>query len=485
MNNHKRDGLINLFISYSGVLLAFGITILKARALTTEQIGLISIIVTISFLASFSSNMGYHYIIKKYYFFYENDKAKQNTLVFLVFFVTLVNIFVVFFLLLWKKDFIVSKYENDLFESYYRYVFVIVFFEAINQLLMSLYQISGKSIASNLIYDFFFKFSGFVLLIVYSLLNITFSVYLTSYILLYVMRTVLFLIFSLPGKHNMGFDFSIVSILKITKAVKYAFLMFFSSFAGMLTKTIDKLMLGSMADLDVVGIYTIILTFPILIQSIGSAFGFTGHAKVSELIYRNDKEGLKKIYTDNVNILVFLGLFVFGIFIVFGRPILFFFNEKLVSAYWATIFLMFGELISVSTGLGGWILSFSKKYYYETVTRFFLIIITIVTNYLLIPILGLNGAALATTISLILYNSIKILILKNTMDLFPYTNEILKKIILFLILFSASFYMQKSQSFENIIAVILISLFLFVLYIVLGKYIFKLKLLKDLKKILK
>ncbi|MDA3811884.1 MAG: hypothetical protein PF518_16310, partial [Spirochaetaceae bacterium] len=119
MNNHNKDGIINLFISYSGVLLAFIITILKARALTTEQIGLISILVTISFLASFSSNMGYHYIIKKYLIFYENEKPKQNTLVFMVFSITLLNIIIVLFLLYWNKNYIIGKYNNDLILNYY------------------------------------------------------------------------------------------------------------------------------------------------------------------------------------------------------------------------------------------------------------------------------------------------------------------------------------------------------------------------------
>jgi len=387
MSNHKKDGTINLFISYSGVLLAFIITILKARALTTEQIGLISIIVTISFIASLCSNMGYHYIIKKYYFYYENDKAKQNTLIILVLLITIVNILIVFFLLFWGRNYILSKYNNELISLFYNFVYIIVFFEAFNQILMSVFQIKGKSVASNLIYDFFFKTLGLILLIIYSRFNISFSVYFTSYVFLYVIRTVLFLTFSSTKKQNITLDFSIVSKSKIIKAVRYSFLMFFSSFAYMLTKTIDKLMLGSMVNLDVVGIYTIILTFPILIQSIGSAFGLTGHAKVSELLYRDDREELKKLYTENVNILMFLGLFIFGIFMIFGKPILSFFNENLVQAYWATIFLMFGELISITTGLGGWIISFSQNYIYETITRIFLIFFTIFTNYILIPLL--------------------------------------------------------------------------------------------------
>lgn len=483
MNNHNKDGLINLFISYSGVLLAFVITILKARTLTTEEIGLISIIVTISFIASLCSNMGFHFIIKKYYFFYEKEKAKQNTLIFMVFLITIVNIGIVFILLTWKREFILGKFNNELLNLFYNYVYIIVLFEAINQIFMSVYQIKGKSVTSNLIYDFFFKSVSLILLLVYKIFNVTFSVYLVSYIFLYVFRTVLFILFVTEKKEIFNWDFSIVSKSRIKIAVRYSLLMFFSSFAYMLTKTIDKLMLGSMVDLDVVGIYTIILTFPILIQSIGSAFGLTGHAKVSEFLYRDDRKELQKLYNDNVDILVFLGLFVFGIFLVFGKPILYFFNENLVLAYWATIFLMFGELVSITTGLGGWIISFSQDYIYESITRVFLIAFTIITNYIFIPLFGLTGAALATSISLIAYSFAKIVILNVRIKIFPFTFEIIKIMLLFLIFFSFTFFVQFNFNFKNIYIIITFSLFLFVLYLIVGKYLIKLKILKEIRQI--
>ena len=68
----------------------------------------------------------------------------------------------------------------------------------------------------------------------------------------------------------------------------------------------------------------------------------------------------------------------------------------------------FAKLFDMATGINGGIILNSKYYRFDLYTNILLVIIAIITNYLLIPVYGLLGAAFATTISIVIYNSIKL-----------------------------------------------------------------------------
>jgi len=261
--------------------------------------------------------------------------------------------------------------------------------------------------------------------------------------------------------------------------------MFFAGLAGMITKTIDKLMLGSMIDVEVVGIYTIILTFPILIQAVGSAFSMTGHAQISQFWQDDKRDKIQTLYRENVGIQMFLGLFLFGTFTVFGRPLLYFIGEEYSVAYTAFVLLMIGELVNISTGMCGGIIAYSKYYKFDFYTRIFLVLLTIISNLLFIPLWGLTGAAFATSLSLALYNITKVIFVKIKLGFFPYTGENIRLFFSALLFFSFLFFLQNYIQLENVVVIIIFSIFCFALYLVINKYLLKMAILKDLKHYLK
>lgn len=100
---------------------------------------------------------------------------------------------------------------------------------------------------------------------------------------------------------------------------------------------------------------------------------------------------------------------------------------------WVVFFIALSKLVSVTLGFGGTLISFSRYYYWGLYFTFFLTGLTIYTNYLLIPRLGMTGAALATFITcLISYSWQQWIVLKKVKGN-PYTFGIVKQS--FLILF--------------------------------------------------
>ena len=87
---------------------------------------------------------------------------------------------------------------------------------------------------------------------------------------------------------------------------------------------------------------------------------------------------------------------------------------------WVVVIIGLGKLIDMSFGLNGEIIILSKYYRINIVLTGFLAMITIIANWILIPIYGFNGAAIGTTLSLILFNLVKFLFVKSKFQMQPF-----------------------------------------------------------------
>ena len=64
----------------------------------------------------------------------------------------------------------------------------------------------------------------------------------------------------------------------------------------------------------------------------------------------------------------------------------------------------------------------SEKYRFDLYVNLFLIGLTLFTNMIFIPIYGIEGAALATGISIVMYNLVKWYLLKKWFGLQPFNS---------------------------------------------------------------
>jgi O-antigen/teichoic acid export membrane protein len=93
------------------------------------------------------------------------------------------------------------------------------------------------------------------------------------------------------------------------------------------------------------------------------------------------------------------------------------------------IIICLGKLFDLATGLNGTILTLSKYYIYDTYIMVGLIIITVSLNYFLIPIYGMNGAAIALAFATVYYNLARYLVVLIKLKMQPFTFDLLKIII--------------------------------------------------------
>lgn len=179
----------------------------------------------------------------------------------------------------------------------------------------------------------------------------------------------------------------------------------------------DVLMLAAMTDDASVGIYNTALKIAALNSLVLIAINSIAMPKYAEL-YEKNKLRFKQLVKSVSFISFIVTLPVFLIIVIFPDFIMGIFNFE--SGYYALTVLAVGQLFATFSGSTIHLLNMTGK---EKVTMYVLMVSVVINfglNYLLIPILGINGAAWATAISTVLWNLLAVIMIYRYNRFFTY-----------------------------------------------------------------
>lgn len=196
------------------------------------------------------------------------------------------------------------------------------------------------------------------------------------------------------------------------EVLSYSFFGFLGNIGNYIAFRVDNFMIGEFLNFEENGVYSIILSILsfILIPQMG-LFNISAPI-INKTIAEKDFEELDRFHKKTSLSLFFLGTILFSCIMV-GFPYLTNFiknGEQLKQAEPVVWILGSAMIFDLATGFNGHIISLSKHYRFNIVVMLFLAITTILLNYLFLTKteLGIIGIAMATAISLTLFNLIKI-----------------------------------------------------------------------------
>jgi len=185
----------------------------------------------------------------------------------------------------------------------------------------------------------------------------------------------------------------------------------------MLNQRIDILMLGAIAGSEVTGIYTAAHRGAELVSFILKSVSPVLAPLVAALYAAGETERLQRIATKSARVMLLLTLPVGVVMILFGRWFLLLFGPEFAAGGTALTILTAGHLFSTAIGLVGMILIMSGHDRDAAATFAACGVLNIILNALLIPRWGLNGAAVATTVSLLAWNIVLTLLLHRRLGI--------------------------------------------------------------------
>lgn len=259
----------------------------------------------------------------------------------------------------------------------------------------------------------------------------------------------------------------------------YSFFIILAGSVAVFLLDLDKVMIPSYLNITEVAVYSVGIFIATVIAVPSRAMLQIIYPITAKLMGENKMDELDVLYKKSaINLQVFGGLIMLGIFLNINQMYLIIPGDY-TGGVNAVFLIGLAKFYDVILGNNNAILLNTKYYRMVLLFGVLLVLLMIGLNMLLIPILGITGSALATLISVLFYNTIKLLFIVKKMDLYPFGPTTLKSFgIIALIL--VVFYFWEFP-FEPIINIILKSFLITISYVYLN---YKLKISTDINELI-
>ncbi len=421
----QKDALRTTIISSFGLILGYlnkGLFFLLI--FSTEQIGVVNLVFSLGVLFAQFSNFGSVYSIWKFFPFFKNKENKHHGFLSFSLLTILVGVSLVASLFLLFRSNIEAVYQSKspMFLDFYLWVIPL----GIGYLLYLVFEVYLRSLFKNIIsvlaMDVVLRLVVSLLLFFFWSGLIDFKDFVVAHSLVFFVPP-LILIFYLKYLGELFIDPRKINISKRFKKIifHYSAFNYMNTLGRVLVNALDVIMIAQFIGLKATGVYTTVVFLTSAIQVPYKSLIRVSSPLISEHWKNRDFSGMKLLYrqVSSVSLVIGLGLFIcawVNIDFLFS-----FLKPEFSEGIWVFFFLMMGRLLDMYFGLNGHIFTSSKKYRYDLIFTLSLIGIVYFLNLYLIPIYGIIGAAISTSIALVLYNLGRLLFVYFAFSIHPFT----------------------------------------------------------------
>ena len=429
--------------------------------------GLIQLIVAYSFIISTFSNFG---IPKTFIRFFPIIENKSKFYFFSFLLITIGYLLFLILALFFEDWFFKFISASPLLIDKFYLIYFMVLIISVYELFVSISRSNLNSTLPTFLNEAFLKSYSLIVLILHGLKILNFDQFLFFYVGGYSMKLIIIFISQLNSK-SINLIFSLRGI-KITELIQFGLFVIVGGASAMLVSRLDMVMIGKFMGLKHVAFYSVAFYVGNAIRVPGRAVVAISAPIVSKAWKNNDLKLIKDIYyKSSINQLIIGGIFFVCVWLSVD-DIFSLLPEKFSGGRLVVFFIGLSQLFNVAMGVNGAIILNSKYYRFDLYANLFLLAVTFLSNYLFIPdssplkelgIVGINGAAFATALSIFLFNFIKFVFIYVKVKLHPFDIKTLYSILLLLFVY----YVVDSLSLDfnpylNILLNSSISLIIFV-----------------------
>ena len=419
-----KQSLIGTLYSYIGVILGLiTAAFLLPQLLSTEEVGLVKVLVSYSILFAGFGVLGFGNVINKLFPLFRDEKNGHNGFFAILLAVGTLGSLItlgVFFLI--KPMLIADSIDKaPEFVAYINYLIPLIIFPIFYTLFDVYSSALYISAIGTLLKDVVQRILIIISLGLYFFDIITFHSFIITYTISYCIPTLLIIISLIKEKAFIlkpQKDFLTPDLKRnILSVASFSLL---SGFAGLLIANIDTIMIKTLVGLSGAGIYSITFFFGQLVRIPSRSVIRISNIVIADAWKINDIETIKIIYYKSCLNQLIMGLFIFMCIWVNIDSIFEILPDKYAAGKWVIFFIGLNNLIDMLSGVNGSVINTSKYYRYQTMFMGLLILLVIGSNYILIPRYGITGAAIASAISLTTFNFCRYIFLYFAYKMQPY-----------------------------------------------------------------
>ena len=422
-----RQSVKGTVINYVGVAIGAITTLfVLTRFLTTEEIGLTRVLIEAATMLSGLAQLGTTSSILRYYPYFKGQGNKDNGFFFWTLIIPIIGIVIFGLLFIMLKSSITDYFSDNspLFNNYVFYVLPL----AVSMVYMSVFESNSNVLMSiavpKFVREILIRMLLLVVYLLYAFKVLNINGFVAAFCLAYFIAMIvdgIYLLFFKKIKFKPDTSYLTKHIVK--DYFSYTSFLIVGAVAGIITPFLNTFFISAEMGLSFTGIYAIAVFISSVVDIPFRSLGAISQPQISQSVKNHDIDEVNKL-CKNVSLhQLIIGSLLFSL-IWFNTDAIFQFIPKgdIYASGKSVVFILGLYKLTTSTlSIGTTVLTYSKYYYYSLLFTFVMTAGAIYLNYSLIPLYGMNGAAMATLLSNILFYVLILLFNKIKFNTSPFS----------------------------------------------------------------
>lgn len=403
-----RQSVKGTVVSYVGAAIGFLTTFfVLTNFLTAEEIGLTRVLVDAATVFAGLAQLGTTSSAIRYFPYFKDGEKDKG-----FFFWTLVVPFVgfliysLFFWLLKEPISGVFAKNSSLFVDYYDFIFPLGFF----LLYMSVFEVNSnlllRIVVPKFIREILVRVLTLASYLLYAFDLLSLHGFIIAFSSVYAIATLLNIIylFSLK-KVSLKPNFKFIGKALAKDYLVYTLFLIAGALGGVIAPSINSFFISAKMGLNYAGIFAIAGYMTSIIEIPYRSLGTIAQPHISEAIKEQDV-ARANVLCKSISLHQLLAGFFIFLAIWINIDLIFELlpkGEIYVAGKWVVFIMGLSKLFNSAYSVGVTVLRYSRYFYMSLIFTFMFTAIAIVLNNKLIPLWGINGAALASLISYVIY----------------------------------------------------------------------------------
>ncbi|MBY5959915.1 polysaccharide biosynthesis C-terminal domain-containing protein [Membranicola marinus] len=424
----KRQGIKQTIVSYLGVTIGF-VSTLFIYPLEESMYGIAKFMLGTAGLIGPVLSLGIDSLVIRFFPEFKNkNKSHFGFLGLLVLLATLSFLMATSILFLFKNDFYVLlewlRMDVDVFSDNILEITTLTFLLILITILTKYISNFRLIVVPGIVNSLFFKIGLPILILLFHYQTISIPGFKWGLIIIHgiIVFSLLIYIHKIGELHLKPMT-SILTRRRISSMVRYSLYGMVGNFGSNIAFRVDAIMTATLLSFRSTGIYGIAENITNVIITPYQSMSSIASPIISQNMKSEKFAEVNKLYKSSSLILMIAGITLLTCVYVSIDDIFRLSNkyDTLVMGKNVVLLLGIAKVFDMTTGLNSQIINYSPFYSFNLYMVITLGILNIYFNFTFIPIYQLNGAALATLLSLTLYNLLKFVFVWKKFDMQPFS----------------------------------------------------------------
>ena len=422
----------NTVVTYIGFGVgAINVLFLYTSFLSDEYFGLVSYLLSTANIMMPIMAFGVHNTIIK---FYSSFKTKQSQNSFLTLMLFLPLLIIIPFGLIGHVAFnYISSWlavDNEIIVDYVWLIYAAAITFAYFEIFYAWSKVQMQTVFGNFMKEVFHRLATTVLLLLLNANYLTVDQFIYSVVGAYALRTIIMKLYAFSLRFpKIKFD----KIPNLVEILKYTTLIIIAGSIANVILEIDKFMINRYVAIENIAYYSVAIYIATVIGVPYRSMHQIVNPLTAKLLNEKNKIDLKILYQKSSLTLFIISGFIFLLIILNINELYKLINESYMDGLIVVFIISITKLSDSLLGNNNAILFNSDYYRMVLVLGVFLAVLTVVLNIVFIPIYGINGAAFATFIAILIYNMAKVGFVYFKFHMLPFTINTMKVVLLLLV----------------------------------------------------